>query len=697
MQIKGNLQADGTYDKSVTINNGVTLLLPYGSTLSDRNNDEGRSTSEYKDSAYGNTNDTGLVTKVTLAADTTITILSGGTLEISGVLSGGGGGGAYAGQVGGNHARLVMGEGSDITCYGTIKCYGYIWEESLNNGSAISIEKDADIYMPLVVRDFKGGSLMYALYRDMKTRGYSPFNQLQFINVHPTITYKYGSSCRVWANLCTGGIGSTLHHHTGGVLIGTGADAFIQMTDATYSYVVAKYNKTTDIMQVDLYGGARTNALSLSLEVLGTPINVSSNEFIYALSWLQDIRMHKADGQASARYAMPQRYKMLPGSKLTIDSGVTLTIGTLTIYESFVDTVNNGESWPGLYPNIYPSTSSLSGSSVPEAKLIVNGSIIASNLGGKVYTSVGGAMVTVTGSVEVVTYEPTKYSGSQTSTKITQSEDQVFTNVLQLYYYDAETMTTANKFSDTISKGKAYISDSTKQNWSQAEYIAITIGKGWNVTITNALVIDPVTGKPTDANEDSVLDTYNPTNVTEGDTFYFIPDNNAYINFTLGNDQYLMKDGILELPAGTNPSNISQPTCGGTVNWKVTVSETVSVVVIPKLTFEGNLSKIAASKITYYDNGDGTCNASIYLEGNGADLGTIRVPLVGTIGRVNSDATTFDVSIGDGDAEEAISDGLAYINTDLPVVGNKYRAEYHLPYHWQNTTQIFSDTTITIS
>ena len=492
------------------ITGNKTLVLPYGaaSDASGRNQ-SGQSTDTTAKKLPGNVDDTKLTNKVLLADGKKLTVESGSTLEISGIISGGGGGQEFAGHTSGNHARLVMGAGSEIICKGTMKVYGYIHEADDNNRSSITVENGGTLYQPLVLRDFKGGSLMYGLYQGMDDYGYSPFNMLMFINVHPTVTYKYGGECRVWANLVTTdplgsiiGSNSSKHNHTEGLLIGTkdsknskgsSETPFIELTDSTYSSLVNKYDKNTDIMYTDVYGGAKTHSLVLKLTVVYTSISVSSEKFVYGWSWMNNISLHQADKQtATAQFNMDQDYKLLPGSSLTVGEGTSLSVGTLTVYEGYDPETQLGfydkiATCP--YPVVYPKTSSYwtgdsidaGGTLIPDAKLIVNGTLTATNLGGKVYTQSDNAVIKVTGSTTVTTYEASVYSGSNTDTQI--DAHQIITNKLELWYEYEEGGETKYKKSGFAVSNVEYTSDSDSKMWiPDGNLIDFTIQPGTSVT-----------------------------------------------------------------------------------------------------------------------------------------------------------------------------------------------------------------------
>jgi hypothetical protein len=384
-----------TITRDCIIGEYVTLAIPYDDTLAD---------------SY-NFNSTGQSTLTTLAdakpanLKNTVSISSGivvsnyGSIKIAGQLSGGSGNGAFAGQTGGYYTQILMEDDSKIVSFGTnsaIYCYGYIKESSLNNGSEVDIQNGV-VYMPFVMRDFRGGNAMYGIYQEMDEYHISPFNQFEMRNIQSKITFSYNSKLIVWANLYA----NSQQNQTTINMIGNDSidgDYLIEMSDPAYSYLESKYNFNTEVNTVNLYGGAKSTILSMSLDtgILGT-VTVSTNGVYFPISYRFNINLLKNDNQPNtAEYDMPNYFKILPGGSLKVGVGAELTIDHLFVYEEFNDT---DYSTPGTK---YYSSSSLA--KIP-GKLIVDGTLHASYLGGFVSSEHTGSSVIVNYENSATSYE----------------------------------------------------------------------------------------------------------------------------------------------------------------------------------------------------------------------------------------------------------------------------------------------------
>ena len=80
-----------------------------------------------------------------------------------------------------------------INSYGNIECYGFIFELNLNNGSEL-IMNSGTLYMPFVLRDFRGGSAMYAVYDSIDKKHASAFNEYAFENISCKTKITYNAS-----------------------------------------------------------------------------------------------------------------------------------------------------------------------------------------------------------------------------------------------------------------------------------------------------------------------------------------------------------------------------------------------------------------------------------------------------------------------------------------------------------------------
>lgn len=395
---------------SITINSGVTVILPYDTNGDTAGGDETNTIASDGSIASTLTNADNALKKESTYCTTIVkvndncSITVKGKLIISGQLSGGSGGSAYAGQTAGYYAKIELYNESSIIVDGDgiMHVVGLIDDKSSSTTpSSVEIKSGGTMFEPFVVRDFKGGSLLLAIYKGIEANyEYSPFNQFQFINVTSKVVINYGGSLHAYANLY-----ATQHNTTLGNIVGNTENCVVQLSED--SKLEAKYNIGTDITDIRIYGGASTHALSLNLKSLG--ISISSNQFVFPLSWLFNITLDRTEDQKNnevdANYYLNQSFKMLPGSVLTIAEGVKVEVkGALSVYsENFVDKIKTGQ---------YPQKGA--------AMLTVNGTLVAEELGGKVYTSNATGRVSVTaGNTKTVTYEPTASTGSVMTAEVT--------------------------------------------------------------------------------------------------------------------------------------------------------------------------------------------------------------------------------------------------------------------------------------
>ena len=389
--------------ENVTINSGITLLIPYeqgvaNSTLATSNTFE----------------DIGVIATEVII-DSNIVLTNNGTIEIGGILSGGAAGSPYSGHTADKYTQITMNANSQLVSTGLIRSFGYIKESSLDNGSKVVIQS-GEIYAPFVVRDFKGGSASYALYQAFDTHHATPFNQFEVRNITSTLEIQYNGKLYGFANL----FADSKNHESIVSLVGNGETDkkyVIEFTNEEHSFLRAKYNSTTEIIDIDIYGGAATNPMSLKLKVL-TDINISTQSVYFPISWQYDISLNKGVNQNEiAEYSIPLKIKIMPGATLKVSEGTKLNVtDNLIVYSSYSGSMTNVDGNPigTLYPSIDKNNNP-----IPGGKLIINGQLIAKNLAGVVLTEVTGARLEVAGSASFTAYEGKVTSGSSLLAKIT--------------------------------------------------------------------------------------------------------------------------------------------------------------------------------------------------------------------------------------------------------------------------------------
>ena len=519
-------------EKEVNIPQGVTLLLPYG----DASNANGRN--QGAESTLQINTETGLYmtpaknhpeyrqTVVKLAEGVVLTV--SGTLEISGELTGGGGGN-MAGHTAGKYAELLLQHNAKIVIGGKALVYGYINNEddSGDPGTLITVNNGGSLSQPFTLIDFKGGSLLKGIQGALSSSKNHPFAQYKFMNVNVESRYEYGSKLMAWANLDTSKLIGSGSQHNHKEVIFIGVDGVIELTNVEYSYLVAKYNSQTEITTLKVYGGAKNNALALTVSAAGTNVTVSSKDYFFPLSWLYDITFDNAPGQTTtAQFTMDYYYKIMPGSKLTIEEGAMLTINELSIYDVFVDPVYNTDNGAVTcpYPTVYPASSSLSGQTLAPGKLIVRGSLVANVIGGDVYTDCDGASVKVNNATTITTKEVEKHHGSSLSASVDSHIS--ITKTLKLIFNNELT---------SFEMGETY--KTVNSVWTKViDYISVKIPNGLKYIAEQPIVID-----------ENGMSYGDPISGTAGENTVIMVLRGSKITLTLGAGQIVTAETSLTL------------------------------------------------------------------------------------------------------------------------------------------------------
>lgn len=346
-----------------------------------------------------------LCNSVKLNDNKTITIASGGTLEIGGEL----GASNPCGRTVGNYSELIMGSSSKIICNGTIDCYGFITEKTKDNSSLVEIQ-NGDLYLPFIVYDFKGGSITYGIYDKFDSAKCPPFNEFGLSNIHSELTLDYNSNVYGYANLYAG----SQHNPTVISLVGNTSSDLIQMTSSTFSYIKANYDEVLDQLFIDMYGGAEINSMSITITVLGT-MTISTNQVYFPITFRQQITMNanSSKGQNIASYSMNQRYKLMPGALLQVNENVVLEATSLCVYKEKDYTVTTS-----VAGHIYPSDKG-------DAQLIINGELHVGDIGGVVSSCKEGAFLFINTGTNIPIREVVSSSGSLFWTTVTFTDNSV--------------------------------------------------------------------------------------------------------------------------------------------------------------------------------------------------------------------------------------------------------------------------------
>lgn len=385
--------------ENCSIKNGVTLHINFGATSTNS------STAVHSGSTAGTYT---VTNEVKMFPGVCLTINSGGKLEIGGELSGGGAD-YKCGATTGNSSVLTMGEGSGILSSGIIDVYGFIKEENKDNDSYVNC-LNGEIYLPFIIRDFRGGSITYGMKDDLSTQHCAPFNQMQFENIESLLTVNYIAKLYGYANLYAG----DQQNQTTICFISNTSSSLIQLNNPTYSYLESKYDKDTECCYINIYGGAQTNAMTMTINlqipVLGSVSgDVSTEDVYFSLTFRQNITLNvnKNKNQNTANYTINQRYKLMPGASLTVNEGAILTASSIVVYKESDYTIKGAV---GSSP--YPSGKG-------DAKFIVNGeATINSEFGGLVQSTNEGAYLFINGKNTNTVIEPSGSEGQSIFTTV---------------------------------------------------------------------------------------------------------------------------------------------------------------------------------------------------------------------------------------------------------------------------------------
>ena len=404
-----NTTGNVTIASNVKISSGVSLLLPYiGYTgeIEINTNDVATTNSNLIEEwdIFANAFDSLKLTNL-IYVKSGVTIENYGTIKIGGELSGGGTGATksildsmgitrtgIAGQTGRNYAKLLLGANSKLMLknLSQTRVYGYIDEEIKNNGSQVIIENGAELHLPFLLHDLRGGTFMKGMKEDKNK--VSPFNQFEFRNVISEIRINYGGKVIAHSNIHEKTFGEM--HHTEIKMVGTDSSFVIQLKEN--AYMIAKYDidESTRISGTDrwadgvnyikIYGGAIGNPIAINVTVALVSVKLDTSTTSFPISWRFNMSLY--DGE----YVISNKYKLLPGAVLYVDKSAKLTMDQLTVYEVFNDVVSYcALSGPEVTNYGY-------GKKLPPAKFIVNGHLVANELSGTVITENDNAIIEVT-------------------------------------------------------------------------------------------------------------------------------------------------------------------------------------------------------------------------------------------------------------------------------------------------------------
>ncbi len=402
-----------TIATNTTIPEKVELILPY----KDASNNL-VTTVDGKATLSGVTNNTsypyiapgvgGLTLHTQLVIKSGVVLTNKGTISIAGELTGSMGGLGMAGNTARYYAKIELEKDAKIQSVGSsiINCCGLIGDTNYSNGtSQVEMAETSTLYIPIVIHDFRGGSYMTACYLGSwistgwfsgYTFKYMPFNQWELRNITSLVKINSGASVNIYANLYA----DDTNNFTTANLIGTNTnDTTYFVNIASGGYITCKTQMTEDefnkgdkwingVMDLQFYGGATVN--SLKLTILDKTINTT--DFYFPLSWRHSLTF------VTGAYTINNKYKMMPGATLTVESGATIgKIGELIIYNSYTDDCATGD--PVCRYGYNRATGSVEDRG--SAHVIVNGTLKGDVIAGTVKVGSSGTVTATTTSKKI--------------------------------------------------------------------------------------------------------------------------------------------------------------------------------------------------------------------------------------------------------------------------------------------------------
>lgn len=390
-----------TIHKNCEIKNGVSFVIPTDSkTLSSVTNsstlDSFINNMKIDDRSRGSTGSYNLFAtqnenkylRVTIHIDDDKVLANNGNLIISGYLSGGNSGACVMGQTSHSYSRILLGNNSKIiqsNDQSNTYCYGYIQETSQNNSSKVEIKK-GNLYIPYIVDDYKGFSFSWAMTEGaIDKERCSPFNQFEMRNIYSNVQIDYDAKVygiiNVWVSYSSVGVDKVFTESLN--IVGNTNTFAFQLTDQTYSSIIYKFDKTTEVSKVKIYGGMNLNNFKLALNagIGGVKVDLSTTNAFFPISYRLDIELFASTNQDVANFDITnQRLKLLPGASLTINDKCILKSNELVVYSAFYDgSIGNGQnSQIGTGKN-YPIKKGAT------LKVIDSGKIESNSLAGTIY------------------------------------------------------------------------------------------------------------------------------------------------------------------------------------------------------------------------------------------------------------------------------------------------------------------------
>lgn len=400
--IKYTIENKGSSLKTVTINSGVTLSLPFQDELlfevwktgikkDDKGNDVSDGVYDPNGTEFSTTTEALLNPEKYRGTQITIKnvkFVNNGTINIGGVNGSCAGSQITAGQTCYKFSEIVLNGLNEPDSYqlinnGTIKNQGRIIGGD-NSIFGIENASGSNLTSNFVVKENKGGSALVGLggglgaaLIDKLSFSVSPFNRVYMPNTMVKMKTDYGANITGVANM----YGNNANNLCEISIVSSSTDSLFTLKSGAYLvsdvYLDSLKNKSGtaiinnyEKMKLDFYGSGSMQYMSMSLAVPGFGTrSIKTDGVLFPLSYYQEVSLNSIGGQA-VTFESSQDLKILPGGSLSIGQNVTFKIGKMAIYDTFEDKIGWGSQ-------IYPKDLS-------ERLLIVSGAFQGDTVGGKI-------------------------------------------------------------------------------------------------------------------------------------------------------------------------------------------------------------------------------------------------------------------------------------------------------------------------
>lgn len=401
--IKYTIENKGSSLKTVTINSGVTLSLPFQDELlfevwktgikkDDKGNDVSDGVYDPNGTEFSTTTEALLNpekyrgTQITIGKN--VKLVNNGTINVGGVNGSCAGSQITAGQTCYKISEIVLNGLNEPDSYqlinnGTIKNQGRIVGGD-NSIFGIENASGSNLTSNFVVKENKGGSALVGLggglgaaLIDKLSFSVSPFNRVYMPNTMVKMKTDYGANITGVANM----YGNNANNLCEISIVSSSTDSLFTLKSGAYLvsdvYLDSLKNKSGtaiinnyEKMKLDFYGSGSMQYMSMSLAVPGFGTrSIKTDGVLFPLSYYQEVSLNSIGGQA-VTFESSQDLKILPGGSLSIGQNVTFKIGKMAIYDTFEDKIGWGSQ-------IYPKDLS-------ERLLIVSGAFQGDTVGGKI-------------------------------------------------------------------------------------------------------------------------------------------------------------------------------------------------------------------------------------------------------------------------------------------------------------------------